>query len=346
MPRTRSLAWSELKLGVVTIIALVITGVTIVMFTGSRGFWWQQYGLKARFVDVAGLKPGSPVRIAGIEKGTVRDITFVGEQVDVLLSVNRDVRDKITSNSTATMGSISLLGESSVDITPSGRGAPIPEWGYVPQGRTAAQIADIANKADQGIEQLAGLIRDARGGKGTLGKLMTDDQLYTELHRFVTTASDLTEGIKQGRGSIGRLLSDRQAADALSASLANIETMTRQLNAGEGSLGKLLKDDTFSRSLSSATGNLDALVTRLNSGQGTAGKLVTDPALFNKLNSVTDRLDQLVTRLNDGEGTAGQLLKDTQLYENMTKATSELVALIGAIERDPRKYLNVKVSIF
>jgi len=84
----------------------------------------------------------------------------------------------------------------------------------------------------------------------------------------------------------------------------------------------------------------------MNNGDGTIGKLAKDPALFNRLNSVTERLDTLVTRLNEGEGTAGQLLKDRQLYENMNKVTNELSALIGEITKNPKKYLNVKVSIF
>ena len=39
MPRTRSLAWSELRIGVVTIVAIVIAVTTIVLLTGGRGFF-------------------------------------------------------------------------------------------------------------------------------------------------------------------------------------------------------------------------------------------------------------------------------------------------------------------
>jgi phospholipid/cholesterol/gamma-HCH transport system substrate-binding protein len=53
-----------------------------------------------------------------------------------------------------------------------------------------------------------------------------------------------------------------------------------------------------------------------------------------------------LTRLNDGEGTAGQLLKDKQLYENMNGVVVDLRTLVDAIKKDPKKYLNVKVSIF
>jgi phospholipid/cholesterol/gamma-HCH transport system substrate-binding protein len=64
------------------------------------------------------------------------------------------------------------------------------------------------------------------------------------------------------------------------------------------------------------------------------------------MNDLTNRLNELMTRLNAGEGTAGQLLKDKQLYENMNGTVNELRALITAIKQDPKKYLNVKVSIF
>jgi phospholipid/cholesterol/gamma-HCH transport system substrate-binding protein len=353
MPRTRSLAWSELKVGILTIAAIVITAVTIILLTGGHGFPWQRYSLKVRFPSAPGLKSGSPVRLAGVEVGTVNSVELSGEQVDILLRVNQRWRPIITSASIARIGSVSMLGEAAVDITPSTTGTPIPEWGYVTAARPTAQLGEIADEAGQGIQEMEGLIHDVRAGRGTVGKLMTDDQLYTEMHRFVATALDLTEGIKRGRGSIGRLLNDPATANALEASVKNIEALTRQINSGEGSLGKLLKDDSFSRSLESATANLgaasakiDALVARLNNGEGTAGRLVTDSALYDRLNSVTTRLDQLITHLNDGEGTAGQLLKDRQLYENMNKATGDLSTLIEQITRNPKKYLNVKISIF
>jgi phospholipid/cholesterol/gamma-HCH transport system substrate-binding protein len=346
MPRTRSLAWSELKVGVLTIVAIVVAAVLVFALTGTKGFFWQRYSLKTRFANVAGLATGSPVRIAGVEVGSVTAVEFVGDQVDVTFQVREENRKLITTSSVARLGSVSLLGESAVDISPSTSGTPIPDWGYVPQGRPVAALSDMTDSASQGINELTAMIHDVRSGKGTVGKLMTDEQLYVELNRFVSSAGQLTDGLKQGKGTLGKLLNDPGAANALEASLTNIETLTKQLAAGEGSIGKLLKDDTFSKSLTSATTNIDTLVAKLNSGEGTAGKLISDPALFNRLNSVTERLDMLVTRLNEGEGTAGQLLKDKQLYENMNGAVGDLRALVADIRKDPRKFLNIKVSVF
>lgn len=346
MPRTRSQAWSELKIGVISVTAIIIAVVTIFLLTGGSGFFWQRYSLKSRFTNVAGLNPGSPVRLAGVEVGAVTEVQLIGEQVDVVFEVNKKYRAQITDRSVAKLGSVSLLGESAVDISPSAQGTPIADWGYVPQGKTPLALSDITDEAGQGISELTAMIHDIRAGKGTVGKLMTDEQLYTELNGFISSASALTQGIRDGRGSLGKLVTDPKMADTLNATLANIETMTRQLNAGEGSLGKLLRDDAFSNSLNAATGNINTMLGKINSGDGTAGKLINDPAVFDQLNSLTKRLDQLTAALNNGEGTAGRLLKDQQLYENINGAVTDLRTLVANINKDPRKYLRINVSIF
>lgn len=346
MPRTRSLAWSELRIGVLTIAAIVIAAILIFSLTGTRGFFWQRYPLKTKFTEAPGLTAGSPVRLAGVEIGTVKSVALAGTEVEVDFDVKKDVRANITDKSIATLGSVSLLGQAAVDITPATVGTPIPDNGYVPSARAKGSIADLSESAQTGIDEITGLVKDVRAGRGTVGKLMTDDRLYAELQQFVASANDVTTAVKQGRGTLGRLVNDPQTVNALNGSLKNLQDMTARINAGEGSLGKLLKDPTFADSLTGATTNLRTLTDRLNAGQGTAGKLMTDTALYDKWSELTGRLAQMINALNEGEGTAGQLLKDKQLYENMNKTVLEFQALLEAIKKDPKRYLNVRVSIF
>ena len=346
MPRTRSLAWAELKIGIVSIVALVITAFTLFLLTGEGGLPWQRYSLKTLFPNIAGLKPGSPVRVAGVEVGAVSETAFVGDRVEVVMEVSEEHASRITSMSVASLGSVSVLGEAAVDITPASDGAPVPEWGYVRSGKAAGSLTDVATQATAGIEQLTAILQDIRGGRGTVGQLFTNDTLYRELNGLVAAAEGVAGSIQNGRGTVGRLINDPAAARALEASLQNLEGVTAKIRAGEGSLGKLLNDDAMARSLSATTANLDAMTGRINRGEGTMGKLVNDQELYNRLNSMTDRLDKLVGALNQGEGTAGQLLRDRQLYDNMNNAILEVKNLIANITKDPKKYLNVRVSLF
>ncbi len=54
MPRTRSLKWSELKIGIMAVAALLIAATLIVALGGEGGFFWQRYNLKVKFAERRG----------------------------------------------------------------------------------------------------------------------------------------------------------------------------------------------------------------------------------------------------------------------------------------------------
>src|SRR5215510_2413600 len=126
MPRTRSLRWSELKIGLMAVVALFIAAVLILTLSGQGGFWWQRYTIRAKFANAGGVLEGSPVRVAGLPVGSVTRIQFVGKDVHMDLELKKDNMDRVRTTSRATIGSVSLLGEGAVDITASTAGEPVP----------------------------------------------------------------------------------------------------------------------------------------------------------------------------------------------------------------------------
>ena len=346
MPRTRSLAWSELKIGIVALVALLLAIMIIVAVGGQGGFAWQRYELKTKFKNVQGLKSGAIVRVAGVDVGKVTSVDFVGADVQVTLEVNEENKSRITDQSRASIGSLSLLGEPIIEISPSAQGTPLKDGDFIQSARTPGQIADVAENATQTLEEATGLIKEIRAGKGTIGKLFADDQMYREVNQLVASAEAVAASINRGNGTLGLLIRDPGVYKQANAALANLQEMTRRINAGEGSLGKLLRDEQLAKSLSSASTNLDQVTGRLSRGEGTAGKLLTDKELYDRFNSIALRIDKVTAQLEQGQGSAGQLLHDKQLYENMNGAATELKGLIADIRKDPKQYLNVRVSIF
>ena len=355
MPRTRSLAWAELKVGLITVFAILMTGVLIFQLSGQGGFPWQQYWLKAVFPDTPNLKEGAPVRVAGLDVGTVESLDFAegSDAIEVTMKLRKDVQERVTTTSVASLGSVSLLGEAAVDITASAQGMPIPEWGYVRTGRSAGSLTDVAARAATGIEEAKALLQDIRAGRGTVGQLFTNDSLYQDLGRLLQAAEDVASSLNEGRGTIGRLLTNEAAARSLEESMSNLANVTSRIRRGEGSLGRLLADETLARSLTSTSTNLDEITGRLNRGEGTLGQLSVNREPFDRLNALSRRLDTVAEGLQKGQGTAGLLLQDKQLYENMNMTVVELRTtvtevrqLVAAIRADPKKYLNIRVSLF
>ena len=346
MPRTRSLAWSQLKIGILGVVSLALATILILAVGGQGGFPWERYALKTKFPDVKGLKTGAVVRVAGVDVGKVTDLSFQGADVELVLEVNDSMQERITENSRASIGSLSLLGEPIIEISPSSQGRKLVDGDYIQSDRSAAGIADMAGPAREGLEKMTLLLDDIRGGKGTVGKLVTDEQLYREFVALLAAGEGVVAGINRGQGTLGKLARDESAYRQLNASLANLNDMTRRIRAGEGSLGRLLNDDALAKSLSSTSTNLEEITAKLKAGDGTAGQLLTNKQLYDRFNGISERIDRLVAVLEKQDGSAGRFLHDKALYDNMNSAASELKSLIADIRKDPRKYLNVRVSIF
>ena len=331
MPRTKSLAWSELKIGLMAVIAIALTAVLVIAVGGASGFFWERYSLKTTFDNVQGLKSGAIVRVAGVEVG---------------LSVKKENQPRITTDSRASIGSMSLLGEPLIDLTPASTGTPLKEGDTVTSAKPAPQLSDVTGTMQAGLTEATALLKDIRAGRGTIGQMFTNDEVFRELDAFIASANQVTASINNSRGTLGKLTNDPKVYDEANASLAELHAMVARINAGEGSLGQLLKDDKLAKSLSSTSANFEQVSGRLTRGDNTAGKLLTEKELYDRLNSTVNRLDELTRNLNQGEGTAGQLLHDKELYDNMNETANQLKGLIADIRKDPKKYLNVRVSIF
>ena len=346
MPRTRSVTWAQLKLGVVGIVAMLLVAILVVAVGGTGGFPWQRYPLKTTLADAAGLKSGAVVRLSGKEVGTVTRVEFSGPALEVWMELSRDVRHLVTTASTASVGSLSLLGEPMIDLRAASTGAALEDWAYVRAVGTGAGFSDLTTTANETMADVQTMVADLRAGRGTLGKLFTDDAVYREVNALVTAAGDVARAVRAGRGTLGALTTDRAAYDAMKGAVDNLQTMTARINNGQGAIGRLLNDEAIGRSLANTTASLEQATGRLGRGEGTLGKLMTDEQLYARLTAVSTRMEQIVASLESGQGTVGKLLRDQQLYENMNRAVVELRDLFAEVRKNPKKYLNLKVSIF
>jgi phospholipid/cholesterol/gamma-HCH transport system substrate-binding protein len=58
------------------------------------------------------------------------------------------------------------------------------------------------------VSDLDALTKDVRAGKGTLGKLVTDESLYREAQSLVRDVRQISNRIQYGPGAVGRLIND------------------------------------------------------------------------------------------------------------------------------------------
>ncbi|HET8647703.1 MAG TPA: MlaD family protein, partial [Vicinamibacteria bacterium] len=334
---------------VLVIVSLVVLAGTI-LYVGSGGMspFAPKYTIKAMMSDVNGLKPGAPVRLGGVEVGTVDKVELSPRgkgMVEVTMSLDRRVQARITDRSQVSLGSLGLLGEKAVDISGSEEGTPIPEGGYA-QASLEDPLKGLLTDASGSTAHLRRILARMDAGEGLIGKALRDEELYDRM----TDVSERLQGtmtrLESSNGPLGRLINDRQMSAQIASSARGINSVVGRIEAGQGTIGVLTQDDQVARDLKEVTASLKEVASSLQQGKGTAGRLLSDDALFQKLDTVATRLDRVTARLEKGDGTAGRLLQDAELYNNLNSAAREMRGLMSDIRKDPRKYLRLKLSLF
>ncbi len=346
MDKSKALTWTELRVGVVVIVSLAVLAFTILYIGGGgRSPFAPRYQIKALMADVNGLKAGAPVRVGGVEVGTVTRVDFEKEGgaglVEVTMRLDRRVQPRVTTASRATLGSLGLLGEKAVDITSSTRGTRVEEGGYL-SAAAEDPFKGLLTDASESTAHLRRILSRMDAGEGLVGKALRDEELYERMLDVSVRLQAVMTKLESESGPLGRLINDRDMSQRFADSVKGMEAIVSRAEAGRGPLGVLSKDEEMGRELKTLTARLSEIAGRLEKGEGTAGRLLQDEALFEKIESVTTRLDGVLARLERGEGTAGRILQDPELYENLNGALKDMRTIL----RDPRKYLRVKVSLF
>lgn len=358
MPSQQEVRWSQLKVGVLVIVALCALIALIFLMSGSTGgFWSGHLTLRSYFENSAGLKDGAPVNLDGVTVGNVAGIHVVLDRkltpVEVIMHVNKKAAAGIRTDSKSSLTTVGVLGDTVVDIDSNhAQGPPIQNNAELPTSETP-DLQDVI-QASQGTIQRLDTILDQvnqvattlNSKNGSIGLLINDPTLYKKALTTVNQLSAIVDQINNGEGSIGKLLKDDTMYDRLNDMVTKADNITTDLNNGKGSAGKFLKDDTLYNNLKDSTRQLNEMLTTINSGKGSIGMLYKDPAFAKKLTDTVDKLDSVLTQVNSGQGTMGQLLKSRQLYDHADKVMADTSELMTAIRKDPKKYLTIHLKIF
>ena len=358
MPSRKEIQWSQLRVGVLVLVATAVLIGLIFLMSGSKGgLFARKLVLRCYFENAAGLKDGAPVTLEGVTIGNVLHVHVVPDRnptpVEVTMQVGREYLRDIHIDSTASITQAGVLGDSYVDIDSAHAFGPHPEDHAELKASATPSISDVIRTSQVSIEEVNSLTRkietlvDSLNSKrGTAGELINDPALAK---RIVTIADDLqtiTSTIAQGKGSIGKFVSDDTLYTKANSAIDKLDKITTDLNDGKGTAGKLLKDDTLYNNLNAAVANTNQLVGEINAGHGALGKIAKDPAFAQKLDDTVTRLDSILKGVDEGQGTLGQLAKNRSVYDHADKTLDETQQLVKSIRDDPKKYLVIRLKMF
>jgi len=381
MPSSKkSVSLGQLRVGIFVLLSIAVLIFLVLNASGDINPFSRKLHLRARFGDANGLREGSEVRLAGVRVGKVEKIILLppsdvpnAPRVEAVMTVDGTIdgqpaNQRIRSDSTAQQGSPSLLGnEMLINITPgTAVGQPVAENAILPSSSSntvndfATSGTDLAQRLSKLSDEISGIVRDVKEGKGTVGRLFSDEALYNNLNATIRETEDVMKQVRSGNGSAGRFINDPALYNNANDIALQLKAISADLRAGRGTAGKLLTDDELYNRINRTADRLDrsvdqvnSMIAEINAGHGTLGKLIKDEQIYNdaraaiaRFNTTAERIDNMVAAAQRGEGTVGKLITDDTLYSNVNQLSSEGVKLIYDFRQNPKKYLTIKFELF
>jgi virulence factor Mce-like protein len=234
----------RILVGVVVLAVLAV--VLVYVFTGSSG-----KKVTVNFASGVGVYPGTPVKILGIQVGSVDKVTPVGGSVRVEMTYGS--KYKLPEGVGAYLVANSLVSDRYVQLSPVYTGGPVfPNGGNIPLERTAspAELDDIYNALNQLSISLG---PNGANKNGALSNLINVGaaNLDGNGQAFNDTIKNLSQAIttlSNGRSDLfGTVTNLRKFADALNQSDQQVRnfnnlfaTVSAQLASERADLGGAL----------------------------------------------------------------------------------------------------------
>jgi phospholipid/cholesterol/gamma-HCH transport system substrate-binding protein len=210
----------KIKIGLFTFTGLLVLVLAIFFIGNQKNLFSSTFNVYGTFKNVNGLQVGNNVRFAGINVGVVQAINIVTDSsVRVDLTLNNNVKKFIKKDAKLSIGSDGLMGDKLIVIAPGGiisneeiqGGGQLNAVDPIDVDKIVAKLTGIADDAGKITKGLSVMVDKVNGGKGTLGKLLNDDQLANNLDATVKQARST---IKNVHTTSATLNTDLQAAQS------------------------------------------------------------------------------------------------------------------------------------
>jgi phospholipid/cholesterol/gamma-HCH transport system substrate-binding protein len=185
-------------LGVAVCAGLAVAGVGLFAVGSRQWLWGDSFHVRVGFRRIQGVEVGTRVRVLGRAAGEVEAVELPANpsgEITLLLRLDGRVRPLVRADAVAQIVAEGMVGGKVIEIDPgSDAAAPVADNSLI-ASRPATDLTAVLDQVNHTLHGIA-------DGRGSLGRLVKDDEAYRELIQL----------IRQGRGAVASL---KQNADAL-----------------------------------------------------------------------------------------------------------------------------------
>jgi len=196
----------ELKVGIFVFIGLVIM-TWFVLWIGDFKLVKTGYTVRVTFTFANGIKVGAPVRVAGVDKGEVKEIKLTHEEdgrSKVFLTAWVDSGTEIPADSRAWVNTLGLLGEKYLELIPGKDYKNLMKENDVLAGEDPASIQEVTDLVKDIALQAKDTLSSLQETLTTMEALLKDiKSLEASIYESLATSTQQKELIRQSRRPVG-----------------------------------------------------------------------------------------------------------------------------------------------
>jgi phospholipid/cholesterol/gamma-HCH transport system substrate-binding protein len=190
------------RIGIFTLVGIGLLVAGIFIIGSKKNMFGNTFNIYGLYRNVGGLQLGNNIRFAGINVGTVEDITIVNDTtVRVDMRLQAKVRPFLKKDAIASIGSDGLMGDRLITIAPGSEGGGL--LGKNEQIKTVdptgfdkiiSRFGQVVDNAEIITASLADISEQISSGEGSLGRLIYTDSLERGLRQTIGAAKTGVQG--------------------------------------------------------------------------------------------------------------------------------------------------------
>jgi phospholipid/cholesterol/gamma-HCH transport system substrate-binding protein len=195
----------KVRLGLFVAGGLALFVLTIFIIGKQKNLFNPVYKLTTTFHNVSGLQVGNNIRFSGIVIGTVDNIAIINDStVKVAMSIKKEVRKFIKSDSEVAVGSEGLIGDRLLIISQGGFDTPLAREGEqlgsaepVETDAIMLSLKVTAGNAEIITQELAEIMTKINSGEGTIGRLIQDTTIAKNIDQTIINLKKSSKGLNE-----------------------------------------------------------------------------------------------------------------------------------------------------
>jgi phospholipid/cholesterol/gamma-HCH transport system substrate-binding protein len=290
----------KIRLGLFVITGSLLFILAIYLIGEKQKMFGNTYQLSCIFDNVSGLQLGNNVRYSGINVGTVRSIEMINDStIKVNMNIDKAIFKHIKKDAVATIGSDGLVGNMIINILPGhGENRSVTSGDLILSTNRIRtdDLLSTLNITNQNAAlltvDLLKITKEINQGKGTIGILLNDSLMATELKQTMHYLKLTSKGSAESVAKLNELITVLNKKDNVigvmkdTAVAQQIKTIVRNL-------------DHSSKEISKVVTNLNATVLNIKDGKGAINYLTNNPTLVRKIDSTMTNINEASFRLNE-----------------------------------------------